>query len=177
MACSQNPGISNHMEERGGKRKKVKEQNLSVFPSNFSVGCRKAEIPGGWTSYQETSSGFSFVMIKTWQRIFKTPDKIIDFFFLKHAVKDETEQTYKLLRNCSHLLSAFMNIFFTHLVGRMDVKEESEQSPLLPQKRNGPKAPLSLHRRAPPLNYSGKGVKECSQSPAEHRTQRSTQYS
>jgi len=162
---------------KGGKRKKVKEQNLSIFPSNFSVGCRKAEIPGGWTSYQETSSGFSFVMIKTWQRIFKTPDKIIDFFFLKHAVKDETEQTYKLLRNCSHLLSAFMNIFFTHLVGRMDVKEESEQSPLLPQKRNGPKAPLSLHRRAPPLNYSGKGVKECSQSPAEHRTQRSTQYS
>lgn len=66
---------------KGGKRKKVKEQNLSIFPSNFSVGCRKAEIPGGWTSYQETSSGFSFVMIKTWQRLFKTPDKIIDFFF------------------------------------------------------------------------------------------------
>lgn len=82
-------------------------------------------------SYQETPSGFSFVMIKTWQRILKTPDMIIGlvrlFLFFKHAAKDEREQTYKQLRNCSHLLSRFTNITFTHPGQRMDVEDEAEQ--------------------------------------------------
>lgn len=49
-------------------------------------------------SYQETPSGFSFVMIKTWQRILKTPDMIIGlvrlFLFFKHAAKDERESRH-----------------------------------------------------------------------------------
>lgn len=124
--------------KKGEKKKRKKINRIwAYFPQTFlwAAGKRESQVSG--QSYQETSSGFSFVMIKTWQRIFKTPDKIIDFF--EHAVKDEREQTYKLLRNCSHLLSAFINIIFTHLVGRTDVEEESEPSALLPQKRNGHK--------------------------------------
>lgn len=80
MLHFQSPLASNHV---GEKKPKNQTSTIWIFFSLkiFFRGLQESRDPGGWTNYQETPSGFSFVMIKNWQGIFKTPDKIIDYFF------------------------------------------------------------------------------------------------
>lgn len=64
------------------KRNAINKQNLNIFHLKILFsGLQESRDPGAWTTTRESSSSFIFVMTKNWQRIFKTPDKIIDLFF------------------------------------------------------------------------------------------------
>lgn len=93
---------------------KKNKQNLNIFRFKILfVGCRKAGIQELGQTTRESSSGFIFVMPKNWQRIFKTPDKIIDLFFcmlLKMSKSRHTSSSGTIFICWQHSWTSFLFI-------------------------------------------------------------------
>lgn len=178
MACFQNPGISNHIEEGEKKRKKNWRTEFEHISLKLFCGLQESGNP---RCLDKATRKPHLVSALLWLRPGKGFSRLLIrlqiYFFLSMLWRMRESRHISCLGTvlicCQHSWTSFLLILWEEWM----LSEESEQSPLLPQKRNGTKASFSLHQRAAPLNHSGKGVKECSQSPAEHQTPCSTQFS
>lgn len=60
------------------KKKKATNKQILNISGLKILFCKQAGLQEVGQTTRESSSGFIFVMTKNWQRISKTPDKIID---------------------------------------------------------------------------------------------------